>query len=64
MVLKIRLTYRILLFIQNRFQARYYQREAKLEILENAWNKLCGQLNYKNVNYVKSLYMSEMIIKI
>jgi len=29
--------------------ARHHTREAKLEILENAWNKLCGQLYLENI---------------
>ena len=49
MMLKIRMLYGHLMFIQKRFLARYHTREAKLEILENTWNKLCGKLNEENI---------------
>lgn len=63
-VLKLRELFRILLFIQKRFITRYNTREAKLEILDNCWNKLCGQLNEENVGKSKSKFMSDMIYKI
>ena len=62
-VLKLRQLFKILTFIQKRFLARFYTREAKIEVLNNAWNKLCGQLNEQNIE-VKSIFMSEMLVKI
>lgn len=57
MMLKIRMLYGHMMFIQKRFLARYHTREAKLEILENTWNKLCGKLNEENIE-IKSEKMS------
>ena len=56
-MLKIRMLYGHMMFIQKRFLARYHTREAKLEILENTWNKLCGKLNEENIE-IKSEKMS------
>ena len=52
-----------MLFIQTKYMIRNERNEAKLEILDNAWNKLCGKLNKENVE-VKSIFMSEILIKI
>ena len=61
LTLKLRLVYRALIYIQKRFLLRYYTREAKLEILDNCWNKLCGKLNEENVGQNLSAKMSKMI---
>ena len=64
LTLKVRLVYKSLVYIQKRFLLRYHTREAKLEILDNCWNKLCGQLNKENVGHNLSSKMSKMLQKI
>lgn len=43
----------ILTFMQKRLKARDATREAKTEILINAWNKLLGQIHDNNL-YIKN----------
>lgn len=47
---KLRNLEKSLLFIQNRFLRRRTTHEAKLEIVENYWNKFVGQLYFENLN--------------
>ena len=60
MVFKLREFNRIIAFIQKRFLCRYFTREAKLEILDNCWNKLWGKL----VNGGGTKKQMDIIIKI
>lgn len=47
---KLRNLEKSLLFIQHRFLRRRTTHEAKLQILENYWNKFLGQLYFENLN--------------
>ena len=53
----------ILMFMQKRMRCRHFGREAKLEILYNAWHKLLGQINENNL-IVKNKNASRLIIQI
>ena len=63
MSFKIRQAYRILIYIQKRFLLRYHIREAKIEILENCWNKFLGQIQQANIKKQDKL-MTKLIIEI
>ena len=63
MSFKVRLAFNILIYIQKRFLLRYHIRAAKIEILENCWNKFLGQINYENMT-VRDKHMSKLIVGI
>ena len=45
MTLKVRAAFKNLLYMQRKIKNRNVTREAKLEILENYWNKLLGMVH-------------------
>jgi hypothetical protein len=48
MTLKVRAAFKNLIFMQKKIKCRNVTREAKIDILENYWNKLLGQIHRKN----------------
>lgn len=60
MTLKIRAAFKNLIFMQKKITDRNAHREAKLDILENSWNKFLGLLLIKN-NQVGDTKTQKMI---
>ena len=63
MSFKVQQAFEILLFMQQRLKCRNQTRLAKLEILENSWNKFLGNL-FENNKVVKNSKIQEIVIKI
>ena len=55
---------KLLTFIQLRVKCIHLQRLAKLEILDNSWNKLLGQIHECNESKVKSKRAYDLIVAI
>ena len=59
-LVRLRLMFRMMFYMQTCLRNRFFTREAKLEILENAWFKFLGILSKKQ-NEIGDVFTSEMI---